>query len=201
MFDALQIVKALSAALERVARFEIHSVAYLARISSLADSSADQDFEWEYAFSTTPFGAPYAPELSDALDRLVALGALAIDDLDLQISERGDEALSAWGTASRSGDRLKYLNAATSAASIIPLPSVVAALSSNPRIAASFSRKTAVELFDDGEVARYRNQLSRVHGQLDREQSSSPSLLSIVSVWLASAGSIDSLQISRPTAA
>lgn len=124
-FDVLFILEQLGAIQPRPTSAETHLVAYLACLVRLYTGRPVS--EWGYVFALAE-GRPFAAEIEQALNNLQSRGLVSVDsEQELTITTRGRAELGAL-TRLHLGKRATVLDAACTACSSLPLPSVRGAL-------------------------------------------------------------------------
>jgi len=180
--DALATTGLLERTAGGVLAAEIHSFAYLACLLSMYDGHHGS--EWGYAFTATPAGAPFAPELADATDRVRSAGLLVEHRPLFALSDAGRRILETLSRLKMLAPRLPYLSAATASAALLPLPSVRDALAHEPQLRAAMDSIGASELLDDAGVEIVRAQFDAVRDALAADGRSRAGLVVPAVVWL-----------------
>lgn len=182
-FDALFVCARLSRFAGGAAAVELHLFAYLACLVSIYDGREAN--EWQYAFVATPAGAPYAETLAQETDRLRAAGRLLDDGLLLVPSELGLRELDLVGDFASARARRPYLEAASAAASLLPLPTVVHAVTQEPGLRHALTAEASRALLGDAELTLVDEQFDAVAGALADRSSEHRDLLVPTTLWLS----------------
>lgn len=181
--DVLSITASLQRDEGGAMEAEIHAFAYLACLMTVYDGH-DPSW-WQYRFTATTAGAPYAYELGDATDHLAAAGALLPGPRGLVLSAKGDADLGLLGGLSL-GVRDRYLEAATATALMLLLPSVPEALTYEPQLKRALAWTANRELLEPEGLQLVRHQFEAITEALDNEGADAREDLMVPAVvWLA----------------
>jgi hypothetical protein len=206
-YDALRMCRALERAGTGATAAELQVFAYLACLISIYDRHAPA--EWGYAFTATPAGSPYAKSLAETTDRLRARGLVVdrvaprhrrpqapvaeeqsvktgtgVAPIVLHISALGADELQALATLSSCRRRERFLEAATSAARLMPLPSVSDAVTYEPNLRRALSRLAMTELLDDEGVTTVQEQFEALADALREQPGQGTDLLVPTAIWI-----------------
>jgi hypothetical protein len=182
-FDALAVTSALTATAGGAAVSEIHVFAYFACLLGVYEGKTPD--EWQYAFTATPAGAPYAHILGEEIDRLRAAGRLleAGDVLVLStVGEREHETLQQFGSLV---ERSRYISAACATTHLRPLPSVADALSYEPQLQDALSLSGSRELLSTAGQLLLAPHFAGLREVLAELAPKSEDLLVPASLWLS----------------
>jgi hypothetical protein len=182
-YDALYVCDALSRFAGGAAAVELHLFAYLACLISVYDGRGPQ--EWQYEFVSTPAGAPYAETLAQESDRLRAAGRLLDSGPLLMLSSVGRDDLDAFRQFGSNRARRPHLNAACSAATLLPLPTVAYAITQEPGLRHALSARAPRTLLGDAELLLVDEQFRAVAGALVDQGGEHHDLLVPTSLWLS----------------
>jgi hypothetical protein len=181
--DALYISEALSTFAGGAAAVELHLFAYLGCLVSIYDGhGADQ---WRYSFVATPAGAPYAEVLAEETDCLRAAGMLIDQGPLLILSESGRELLNSLGDLSSARERVPYLEAACSVASVLPLPTVAHAVAAEPGLQSALHATAPRELLGETELTLVDEQFGAVTEALVERVPEHTDLLVPTALWIS----------------
>lgn len=181
--DALLIVEALERDGGGAMEAEIHAFAYLACLLAVYDGRSPA--WWEYRFTATRSGAPYAHVLADTTDELLAAGAVVVGERGLVLSARGRSERELLGALSLSV-RTRYLEAATATALMLPLPSVPAALTLEPQLRSALAWTSARELLEPEGLRLVHEQFEAISVALETDRDVLREDLMVPAVvWLA----------------
>lgn len=204
-YDALWTCRALDGPTRGVTAAEMQVFAYLACLVSIYDQRNVAD--WGYTFTATPAGSPYAKRLAETSDRLRARG-LIVDRLASQgrrrrapvpddvhtysatptvltLSSLGEQEFTALSRLPSCRDRERYLETATSAAQLMPLPSVSDAVTYEPNLRRALNRVATTELLDEDGVAVITLQFEAVAEALRGHSGTAQDLLVPIAVWVS----------------
>ena len=180
--DALYISEALSSFAGGAAAVELHLFSYLACLLSVYDGrAADQ---WRYPFVATPAGAPYAEVLAQETDRLRAAGMLLDQGPLLTLSDRGRDLLATLAGLSTGREREPYLEAACAVASVLPLPTVVHAVTAEPGLRNALHANAPRGLLGETEVTLVDEQFGAVTEALAERVPEHTDLLVPTALWI-----------------
>jgi len=147
-FDCLFISQGVQNALGNFAPTELHLFAYLGCLLSLYKHRPVA--EWGYSFYGTKMGAPFSPEIDQALPELKLAGLFADHGDYLQITERGSEEYYLLRGLSQNSDRETYLEGACSSILALPIGLIHEALSREPEIEHATKINSTRLLLTDG---------------------------------------------------
>lgn len=162
---------------------ELHLFSYLACLVSVYDRKPTD--AWSYEFVATPAGAPFAEALAQETDRLRAAGHLLDAGPLLVLSGRGQAELPILGGFSFTRERTPYLEAACSAASLLPLPTVANAVSQEPGLRHALSAEATRHLLGDAELTLVDEQFGAVTEALAERSGERRDLLVPTALWLS----------------
>lgn len=183
-FDALAIARHLERIAGSAAAVELHVFAYLACLLSVYDGRGPR--EWGYSFSATPAGSPFATSLADATDRIRAAGWLVDRGPSMVLSSAGLSELEALSAFPSQAPRLRYIEAATSAATLLPLPAVADALMYEPQLRRALDYlASSDELLDAQGVDMLMEQFIAISDALAETAPERGDLLVPAVVWLS----------------
>lgn len=206
-YDALRTCRALGRAGAGTTAAELQVFAYLACLISIYDGHTAAD--WGYTFTATPAGSPYAKSLAETTDRLRARGLIVdrpaprhrrpkapvVEESSdskrrwpaptvLDLSSPGADELEALATLSSCRRRERFLEAATSAAQLMPLPSVTDAVTYEPNLRRALTRLAKTELLDEEGVATVKNQFEAIADALHEQPGQACDLLVPTAIWI-----------------
>jgi hypothetical protein len=182
-FDALFITDALSAFADGAGIVELHLFAYLACLLSIYDGRDVSS--WDYDFVATPAGAPYADALASECDRLRAMGLLVDHGLLLRLGPQAHDDLTVIREFASARARIPYLDAACSAATLLPLPTVTNAISHEPGLQQALSQHGSKELLNQAELMLVDAQFRAVSEALTEHSGEHSDLLVPTTLWLS----------------
>lgn len=183
-FDALAICRDLSRSAGGATASEVQVLAYLACLLSIYDGH-DAD-RWGYSFAATPAGSPYARQLAQATDRIRAVGWLVDRGPVVVVSDTGAVEFDALAAFPSNRPRLRYLDAATAAATLLPLPAVADALAYEPQLRRALEYLGGLdELLDDEGLRLVRPHFAAVAEALEAASAGQGGLLVPAVVWLS----------------
>lgn len=181
-FDALAVTSALERSAHGAAVAELHIFAYLSCLIGIYNGTTPQ--LWQYDFTATPAGAPYAHVLDREVDRLRASGRL-LDSGDLLVlSQLGADDLEQLRSFPSLRARAPYVDAACATASLQPLPSIADAIAQEPQLQASLGLHGSRELLSDSGLLLLTRQFSVLKEALAERGPASQDLLVPAAVWL-----------------
>lgn len=205
-YDALRMCRGLEQPGGGATAAEVQIFAYLACLMWVYDGRQASD--WGYTFSATPAGSPYARDLAATTDRLRARG-LIVDRLApryrpnaataahsangrsrspeprvLGVSPVGASELAALATLQSCSLRERYLEAATSAARLMPLPAITDAVTYEPGLRQALRRTAKTELLDTDGVTVVREQFEVVIDALRTHENQGEDLLVPTVIWV-----------------
>lgn len=182
-FDALSIARALELTVHGSTAAELHVFAYLACLLAYYEGRSPD--EWAYDFSSTPAGSPYADVLAQETDRLRAAGRIIVDAAGvLALSSAGRSELKELRQLRSCSLRERFLEAACSVATLLPLPTVVDALAHDPQLQMALRHRSSRALMQPVGLALVDEQFSAIRLTLSQEVPSASDLLIPTSVWL-----------------
>jgi hypothetical protein len=182
-FDVLAICRQLTRSAGGATAAELHVFSYLSCLLYVYDGHDAGG--WGYSFAATPAGSPYARELADATDRVRAAGWLVDRGPVVVLSEAGRSELDALAAFASKAPRLRYLDSATAAATLLPLPSVADALAYEPQLRRALDHLGGLdELLDDEGLALVRPHFAAVAEALEDASVANAELLVPAVVWL-----------------
>lgn len=181
-FDALAVTSALARTATGAAAAELHLFAYFSCLIALYDGRPPE--AWQYQFTATPAGAPYAHILAEEVDRLRAAGLL-LDEGDLLVlSEPGATALRMLRDFPSFQDRASYVEAACGTATLRPLASISDSLTEEPQLQRALEHNAPRELFTEIGQEFVARQFEAVRAALAEAGSPAGDLLVPAAIWL-----------------
>lgn len=181
-FDALFITDALSGFAAGAGVVELHLFAYLACLVSIYDGCEASD--WQYEFVATPAGAPYAAALAAECDRLRATGLLVDQGPLLKLSPLAEADITVIRRFATARARTPYLDAACSAATLLPLPNVTNAIANEPGLQQALRQHGSKELLNQTELMLVDTQFRAVSDALAERPGTHADLLVPTTLWL-----------------
>lgn len=182
-FDALAICRQLGRNAGGATAAEVQVLAYLSCLLSVYDGQ--EATTWGYSFAATPAGSPYAPDLAEATDRIRAAGWLVDRGPVVVVSDAGTSEFEALSTFPSKRPRLRYLEAATAATTLLPLPSVADALAYEPQLRRALDHLGGLdELLDEEGVRLIEPHFTAVAEALADVSAAGDELLVPAVVWL-----------------
>lgn len=134
-FDALSLAHYLEPSVGTVARGELHLFGYLACVLFLVRENPAA--EWQYEFSATEYGAPFSPQLDDAIVAYEREGLFERQGTMLGLTDRGRAERGLLRRLSNFSEREEYLEPACASALAMPVGLVRRAISKDPQVAAA----------------------------------------------------------------
>jgi len=181
-FDALTVTGALQRSAHGAAVAELHIFAYLSCLIGVYDGSTPR--AWQYDFTATPAGAPYAHVLDREIDRLRASGRL-LDCGDLLVlSHVGAEELEQLHSFPSLRARAPYVDAACATASLQPLPSVADAIAQEPQLQGALGLRGSRELLTDSGLLLLQRHFDVLKMALSEREGAPKDLLVPAAVWV-----------------
>jgi hypothetical protein len=147
-FDAMYILGQLQPVAGGGTQGEVQVFAYLSCVLTLFHQKAPID--WGYRFAALPPALPYAVDLTEALDGLVAAQyAQPVSRSSYALTDQGQIEVQKWSRLYAFQERPAYLSAAVGASTFMSIPLVGAALRNDPQLVHADVLKRRVELFGD----------------------------------------------------
>jgi hypothetical protein len=183
-YDSLFIVRRLQDSLRGVTGSEIQLFDYLARLLAVFRGVPSAD--WGYLFARTNYGAPYCPEVNEALDELQTSGFLQIEadesTTTFKCTDDGSAICSALDELEGSKWRRPFLEAACSSSLTLPIATIREALRSEPSIKSAAGHIGPQALLSGPPLELLYEQFAALQAVLGDEATD---LLVPSSVWLA----------------
>lgn len=189
VFDALAVTVGLEQSAAGAALSEVHFFSYLACLISVYDGQSPA--QWRYGFSSTTSGAPFAPELADAVDQAIAAGL--VGESETGAMRATEDARSAVARLSEFGlyrSRARYIDSATRCCWVMPPPLITESISREPQLENAIVLKQRRLLLDDTGVDMLRPHFVGLRQALSEAgvDSSHVDLLVPTLTWLAYLG-------------
>jgi hypothetical protein len=183
-FDVLVITENVSRTIGNVTQPEVYVLSYLACLIALYDGRSPE--WWEYSFTATAVGAPYANALRDACELLILGGQLSEAGELLTLTPRGHSELDLLRSFPRYSQRLEYLSTASSCSLTLPLPSLSDSLTNEPQLRLALKRMERRPLLDEAGMALLTPHLDGLRQAVSstRVSSEKQDLLIPALVWL-----------------
>lgn len=180
-FDCLTVVALATEVGRGPTKGEVQLLSYLASLLAVYDRKGDGASAWGYTFAVTPSGAPFSAEVAEAVDGLVAQGALEVEEGALRLSDMGQDLHAQLTELNLSRSRLGYLDSSSATALVLPLGMVRAALARSPQVSAVVAAQASREMFSESGLARLYEDFDAVRGVLGP---GSGSLFAASVLWL-----------------
>ncbi|MBL7956001.1 MAG: hypothetical protein JNJ91_13275 [Flavobacteriales bacterium] len=110
-FDSLFLGARLTETVRGFSRSELHLLSYASCLLSLYGGKPVSD--WDYNFSSTPSGLPYAPDLDEAISYNMRMGYVTEQGNLLKVTAEGNLGLDFWKELTINQERVVYLNGAS----------------------------------------------------------------------------------------
>lgn len=147
-FDCLLIVSELDAPLNGVTRPELQRIAFLACLLSIY--LARPVSEWGYKFANTGAGVAFSDHLSTAIESMLAIGALTVDEVGrLKMTSRGRSNLGFLRAQQNLAPRVPCVTSAAASLLAVPTAVMTDGLEQEPTTAASQLRDGPTMLLDE----------------------------------------------------
>lgn len=147
-FDCLLIVSELDAPLNGVTRLELQRIAFLACLLSIY--LARPVSEWGYRFANTGGGVAFSDHLSTAVESLLSIGALTVDEVGrLRMMSSGRSILERLRGLQNLAPRVPCVTSAAASLLAVPAAVMTDGLEQEPTTAASQLRDGPTMLLDE----------------------------------------------------
>ncbi|MDE0670367.1 MAG: hypothetical protein OXH72_01295 [Caldilineaceae bacterium] len=182
-FDCLRLISSSSECSNEISPPDVFLLAYLASLLAMYDCREDDNqFDWGYAFSATPYGTPFSGVLDSAMERLLELGKIAHETSGLRLTDQGEDLLRLLSELNIGKQRRKYIEPAVTTAVILPIGEIRAALALAPERKLALAHKSTRFLATGHLGTQLAMEFNAVADALDSAQFS---LLAVSVVWLS----------------
>lgn len=149
-YDVLALLHHLSASVDGADEAELHVFAYLACLLSVYAGQPASD--WGYDFIASPAGAPFAPEVDDALRWATNVGFVAANGPRWQLGPDGAAEFAALSELSTHRRRLQFIEPACASTLSIPIGWVRRGIDQTPALQSAGRRDSRRYLSDEAAI-------------------------------------------------
>lgn len=149
--DSLTVVERLTPIAGGAMLGEVHAFCYLACLLSIFEQQSPTS--WGYEFTALPPTLPYAPEITEAVQKLEEIGLLSRKGNVYLITEDGRQELLLWSGLKQLEARRRYLDGATGASLVVGVPSVGNDLAYEPQLQRASKLKQPRELLAEATLS------------------------------------------------
>lgn len=181
-YDALELTSAVAKTANGITEPEVHVLAYLGCLMAVYDGRPVG--WWGYGFTATETGAPFGRDLAVALQDLQVAGWFTFDARVYRLSQQGEVELDFQRSLALNSRRVRYLDAATSAALSLPLPAVSDALAHEPGLRRALQYMRRKHLLDDASLDLVGQQFEALAKGLGERPAQQDDLMVPTVVWL-----------------
>ena len=181
-FDVLAMAGSVAATADGLTQGELHTLDYLGCLMSIYDGHPAS--WWGFGFSVTDSGAPFARELSGALGALTGARWLTSDGRVYRLTPLGRDELAFERELAPNRRRGRYLDAASSAALAMPLPTISDALAHEPGLRRALAYMRRKQLLDETSLSLVDEQFDALTEGLGRAPAEREDLMVPAVVWL-----------------